>query len=128
MENKLFPNNSLFIIPSWGNLIGYPTLGMYAHHQVSRIVTDAVIFFSSYDYSIDTTKGTLYYLFGFGYHLIEVILHNLRLLNLAHNKIDKISISSIRDLVNLERLSIDKGTIELEDLQKIKNEMNIEIY
>ncbi|MFX1322804.1 MAG: hypothetical protein ACFFAQ_14295, partial [Promethearchaeota archaeon] len=68
MENKLYPNYSLFMIPSWSDLLGYPTLGTYVHHPVSNIETDAVIFFSSYDYSIETTKGTLHYLFGLGYY------------------------------------------------------------
>ena len=51
-ENKLFPNNALFMIPSWGDLLGYPTLGTYLHHKVSKIVTDTVIFLCGYDYSI----------------------------------------------------------------------------
>jgi hypothetical protein len=76
MENKLFPNNALFIIPSWGDLLGYPTLGMYAHHQVSRIDTDVVIFLSGYDYSIETTKGTIYYLFGLGYYFLKFELES----------------------------------------------------
>lgn len=71
MENRLFPNNSLFMIPSWSDLLGYPTLGTYAHHQVSKIVSDPVIFFSGYDYSIQMTKGTLHYLFGLGYYYLK---------------------------------------------------------
>ena len=51
MESKLYPNYSLFMIPSWGDLLGYPTLGTYANHPVLKIETDAVIFFSNYDYS-----------------------------------------------------------------------------
>jgi hypothetical protein len=76
LENKLFPNNSLFIIPSWGNLLGYPTLGSYVHHPVSKIESDIVIFFSGYDYSFETTKGTLYYLFGLGYHFLKFELES----------------------------------------------------
>ncbi|MFX0036764.1 MAG: hypothetical protein ACFE9I_14130 [Candidatus Hermodarchaeota archaeon] len=71
IENKLFPNNSLFMIPSWSDLLGYPTLGIYVHHPVLKIVSDTVIFFSSYDYSIETTEGTLYYLFGLGYYFLK---------------------------------------------------------
>ncbi|MHA2339882.1 MAG: hypothetical protein ACXACX_21465 [Candidatus Hodarchaeales archaeon] len=62
MENKLYPCNSLFMIPSWGDLLGYPTLGKYAHHEVSNIITDTVIFFAGYDYSIEVERGTLHYL------------------------------------------------------------------
>ncbi|MFX1599998.1 MAG: hypothetical protein ACFFB6_05325 [Promethearchaeota archaeon] len=76
MENKLFPNNSLFMIPSWSDLLGYPTLGTYVHHPVLKIVSDAVIFFSGYDYSIETIKGTLYYLFGLGYYFLKFELES----------------------------------------------------
>ncbi|MFX1454463.1 MAG: hypothetical protein ACFFDB_03730 [Promethearchaeota archaeon] len=71
MENKLYPCNSLFMIPSWGDLLGYPTLGKYAHHEVSSIITDTVIFFAGYDYSIDVERGTLHYLFGLGYYFLK---------------------------------------------------------
>ncbi|MFW9942706.1 MAG: hypothetical protein ACFFFT_16840, partial [Candidatus Thorarchaeota archaeon] len=76
MENKLFPSNSLFMIPSWGDLLGYPTLGMYAHHEVSRIVSDTVIFFTGYDYSIEIERGTLHYLFGLGYYFLKFELES----------------------------------------------------
>ena len=76
MENKLHPNNSLFLIPSWGDLLGYPTLGTYVHHPVSKIETDAVIFLSGYDYSIETAKGTLHYLFGLGYYYLKFELES----------------------------------------------------
>ena len=76
LENKLYPNNSLFIIPSWGDLLGYPTLGSYVNHPVSKIESDIVIFFSGYDYSIETTKGTLYYLFGLGFHFLKFELES----------------------------------------------------
>jgi hypothetical protein len=70
MESKLYPNNALFMIPSWSDLLGYPTLGTYVHHPVSKIETDSVVFFSGYDYSIETNKGTLHYLFGLNTSLL----------------------------------------------------------
>jgi len=76
MESKLYPNNSLFMIPSWSDLLGYPTLGTYVHHPVSKIETDTVIFFSGYDYSIETNKGTLHYLFGLGYYFLKFELES----------------------------------------------------
>ncbi|MFX0105638.1 MAG: hypothetical protein ACFE75_09115 [Candidatus Hodarchaeota archaeon] len=76
MENKLFPNNSLFMIPSWSALLGYPTLGTYVHHPVSKIVEDTVIFLSGYDYSIETARGTLHYLFGLGYYFLKFELES----------------------------------------------------
>jgi len=76
MENKLFPNNSLFMIPSWSDLLGYPELGTYVHHPVSKIISDTVIFLSGYDYSIETAKGTVYYLFGLGYYFLKFELES----------------------------------------------------
>ncbi|MFX1379585.1 MAG: hypothetical protein ACFFA4_10890 [Promethearchaeota archaeon] len=76
LENKLYPNNSLFIIPSWSDLLGYPTLGNYAHHPVLKIISDPVIFFSGYDYSIETAQGTLHYLFGLGYYFLKFELES----------------------------------------------------
>ena len=76
IEKKLYPNNSLFVIPSWGDLLGYPTLGTYVHHPVSKIESDIVIFLSGYDYSIETAKGTLHYLFGLGYHFLKFELES----------------------------------------------------
>ncbi|MFW9826172.1 MAG: hypothetical protein ACFFEY_00955 [Candidatus Thorarchaeota archaeon] len=76
LENKLYPNNSLFMIPSWSDLLGYPTLGTYVHHPVLNIVSDTVIFFSAYDYSIETIKGTLHYLFGLGYYFLKFELES----------------------------------------------------
>ena len=76
MENKLFHNNSLFMIPSWSDLLGYPTLGTYVHHPVLKIISDTVIFFSGYDYSIETAKGTLHYLFGLGYYFLKFELES----------------------------------------------------
>ncbi|MFX0019537.1 MAG: hypothetical protein ACFFDL_12890 [Promethearchaeota archaeon] len=76
MESKLYPNNSLFMIPSWSDLLGYPSLGTYVHHPVSKIETDSVIFFSGYDYSIETNKGTLHYLFGLGYYFLKFELES----------------------------------------------------
>ncbi|MFX0022060.1 MAG: MAP7 domain-containing protein, partial [Candidatus Hermodarchaeota archaeon] len=75
-ENKLFPHDSLFMIPSWSDLLGYPTLGTYVHHPVSKIVSDPVIFLTGYDYSIETTKGTLHYLFGLGYYYLKFELES----------------------------------------------------
>ncbi|MCJ7647327.1 MAG: hypothetical protein MUP85_01815, partial [Candidatus Lokiarchaeota archaeon] len=76
MENKLFPNYCLFMIPSWSDLLGYPALGTYVHHPVSKIISDTVIFLSGYDYSIETAKGTLYYLFGLGYYFLKFELES----------------------------------------------------
>jgi hypothetical protein len=75
-ENKLFPHDSLFMIPSWSDLLAYPTLGTYVHHSVSKIISDPVIFLTGYDYSIETSKGTLHYLFGLGYYYLKFELES----------------------------------------------------
>ena len=64
------------MIPSWSDLLGYPTLGTYVNHPVLKIETDIVIFFSGYDYSIETKQGTLHYLFGLGYHFLKFELES----------------------------------------------------
>jgi len=65
---RFVENNILFIIPSWGNLLGYPTLGKYANHNVSKISQDFVIFFGGAECAKKTDKGILYHLFGLGYY------------------------------------------------------------
>ncbi len=67
-QNRLIPNNMIFIIPSWGDLIGYPTLGKYVGHDVAKVITDIVIFFAGTECAIETEKGTIYFIFGLGYY------------------------------------------------------------
>jgi len=68
IKGKLIDNNIFFIIPSWGSLLGYPTLGNYANHNVSKISQDLVIFFGGIESAVKTDNGILYYLFGLGYY------------------------------------------------------------
>ena len=76
IQTKLIPHNMLFIIPSWGDLLGYPILGKYVNHYVSKIQSDLVIFLtgleSSIEIEIPTEFGqelrTIYYIFGLGYY------------------------------------------------------------
>ena len=76
IESKLYPNYSILIIPSWSDLVGHPTLGTYVNHPVSNIESDKVIFFSGYDYSIESTRGTLHFLFGLGYYFLKFELES----------------------------------------------------
>jgi len=78
IERNIIENNILFIIPSWGNLLGYPTLGKYANHSVSKISQDLVIFFGGAECAIPTEKGIFYYLFGLGYHYLKFELQTGR--------------------------------------------------
>ncbi len=66
--NRLIPNNMIFIIPSWGDLLGYPTLGKYVGHGVAKIITDIVILFGGAECAVETEKGTIYFIFGIGYY------------------------------------------------------------
>ena len=77
-ESKLVNNNIFFIIPSWGNLLGYPMLGKYAHHNVSKISQDLVIFLGGTECAISTERGILYFLFGLGYYYLKFELQSGR--------------------------------------------------
>ncbi len=78
INGKLVPHYILFIIPSWGDLLGYPTLGKYAHHNVSKISQDLVIFLGGTECAISSEMGTLYYLFGLGYYYVKFELQSGR--------------------------------------------------
>ncbi len=75
---NILESYNFFVIPSWGHLLGYPTLGQYSNHNVSKISHDLVIFFSGADCSVQTEKGTLYYLFGLGYYYAKFELQSGR--------------------------------------------------
>ena len=77
-ELNILENYTFFVIPSWGHLLGYPTLGQYSNHNVSKITHDLVIFLSGADCSVQTEKGTLHYLFGLGYYYIKFELQSGR--------------------------------------------------
>ena len=67
-QNRLISNNMIFIIPSWGDLLGYPKFGKYVGHDVAKINTDIVIFFAGTECAVETEKGTTYFIFGLGYY------------------------------------------------------------
>ncbi|MFW9828679.1 MAG: hypothetical protein ACFFEY_13890 [Candidatus Thorarchaeota archaeon] len=75
---KLLLHNFFFVIPSWGNLLGYPTLGEYANHKVSKISQDLVIFLAGTECAINTEMGTFYYIFGLGYYYVKFELQSGR--------------------------------------------------
>lgn len=78
IKSRLINNNIFFVIPSWGNLLGYPTLGKYANHNVSKISQDLVIFLSGTECAISNEIGTFYYLFGLGYYYVKFELQSGR--------------------------------------------------
>ena len=64
------------MIPSWGDLLGYPTFGNYANHNISKISQDLVIFLSGTECALSTERGTLYFLFGLGYYYVKFELQS----------------------------------------------------
>ncbi|MFX1297735.1 MAG: hypothetical protein ACFFD2_23170 [Promethearchaeota archaeon] len=78
IEKKLINNNMLFFIPSWGDLLGYPTLGTYANQNVLKILSDPVIFLGGSECSFNTEEGYLHYLFGLGYYFLKFELKSGR--------------------------------------------------
>ncbi|TFG08143.1 MAG: hypothetical protein EU539_03130 [Promethearchaeota archaeon] len=76
----------LFVIPSWGDLLGYPTLGKYVNHYVSKIETDLVIFLAGLESSImiEQKQGlepqfrTLHFIFGLGIYYSKFELQSGR--------------------------------------------------
>ncbi len=76
---NIIPYNNLFIIPSWGELLGYPTLGNYISKQkkVSKIHTDIVIFYAGSECTLETDHGKIHLIFGLGYYYTKFELeHN----------------------------------------------------
>ncbi len=76
IKSKLIPHNMFFVIPSWGSLLGYPTLGNYANHNVSKISQDLVIFLGGTECAISNEMGTFYYIFGLGYYYLKFELQS----------------------------------------------------
>ena len=73
---NILPYNNLFIIPSWGDLIGYPTLGKYLSNQeVSRIHSDIVIFFGGSECTIVSDNDKFHLIFGLGYYYTKFELN-----------------------------------------------------
>jgi len=71
ITNRLVTNHMLFIIPSWGSLLGYPTLGKYVNQNVTKIQSDFVIFFCGSECSVSSDKGVIHFIFGLGYHFLR---------------------------------------------------------
>jgi len=65
---NIIPYNNLLIIPSWGELMGYPTLGNYLSQKVSKILTDIVIFYAGSECTLETDEGKIHLIFGLGYY------------------------------------------------------------
>ncbi|MBN1216980.1 MAG: hypothetical protein JXA99_16275 [Candidatus Lokiarchaeota archaeon] len=74
----LINNNMLFVIPSWSKVLGFPTLGTYANQDITKILTDIVIFFGGTESSIVTDKGIIHCLFGLGYYFTKFELKSGR--------------------------------------------------
>ncbi len=72
---NIIPYNNLLIIPSWGELLGYPTLGNYLSQKVSKIITDIVIFYAGSECTLETDHGKIHLVFGLGYYYTKFELN-----------------------------------------------------
>ncbi len=74
--DRVISNNMLFIIPSWGELLGYPTTGQYVGQDVAKIHADIVVFFAGSECSVKTNTGALHFIFGLGYYFTKFELQH----------------------------------------------------
>ncbi len=72
---NIIPYNNLLIIPSWGELLGHPTLGNYLSQKVSKIITDIVIFYAGSECTLETDHGKIHLIFGLGYYYTKFELN-----------------------------------------------------
>jgi hypothetical protein len=115
-------NYSLFVIPSWGHLLGYPTLGKYYHQDVSKISQDLVLFFGAADSSVQTEKGTLHYLFGIGYYYTKFELQSGRYITDSRSLTGLVLSDFVYDYLATSKnitLGDDRDVIVSENLFKI---------
>jgi hypothetical protein len=87
MEKSLSLSNIFFMIPSWGNLIGNPTLGKYIGQDVSSIISDPVIFFGGMEAAVATDHGILYFIFGLGYYNIKFEIKGTNAYTIDHREL-----------------------------------------
>ncbi|MHA1612343.1 MAG: hypothetical protein ACTSYU_09865 [Promethearchaeota archaeon] len=67
--NLISPHSKLLFIPSWGNLLGYPTLGTYKNRKIINITADPVVFLSNLEVTTTQIGGEAkHYIFGIGYY------------------------------------------------------------
>ena len=121
-EPNIIESFDLFVIPSWGNLLGYPTLGNYSNHNVSKISQDLVIFFSGVECSVQTEKGTLYYLFGLGYYYTKFELQSERYITDSRQLTGLILSDFVYDYLSSSKnitLEADRDVIVSENLFKL---------
>ena len=121
-EPNIIESFDLFVIPSWGNLLGYPTLGNYSNHNVSKISQDLVIFFSGVECSVQTEKGTIYYLFGLGYYYTKFELQSERYITDSRQLTGLILSDFVYDYLSSSKnitLEADRDVIVSENLFKL---------
>ncbi|MBY9002663.1 MAG: hypothetical protein KGD73_01705 [Candidatus Lokiarchaeota archaeon] len=121
-EPSISENFNLFVIPSWGNLLGYPTLGNYSNHNVSKISQDLVVFFGGVESSVQTEEGTIYYLFGLGYYYTKFELQSGRYITDSRQLTGLILSDFVYDYLSISRnitLEDDHDVIVSENLFKL---------
>ncbi|MHA1191732.1 MAG: hypothetical protein ACTSP9_05485 [Promethearchaeota archaeon] len=121
-EPSISENYNLFVIPSWGNLLGYPTLGKYSNHNVSKISQDLVIFFGGVDCSVQLEEGTAYYLFGLGYYYTKFELQSGRYITDNRQLTGLVLSDFVYDYLSMSKnitLEDDRDVIVSENLFKL---------
>jgi len=111
--DRLVNNNMLFVIPSWGDLLGYPTLGKYANHYVSKIDSDLVIFFAGIECTLPIKRASenrwLHYLFGLGYYYSKFELKSGRYITDGRQLTGLILADFVYDyLASLRNITLDQ--------------------
>lgn len=71
MVEKFITNHTLFIIPSWSDLVGNQIVGRFKNSEVKRILSDPVIFFGGTESTVQIGDETLHFIFGLGYYSVK---------------------------------------------------------
>ncbi|TFH28101.1 MAG: hypothetical protein E4G98_05590, partial [Promethearchaeota archaeon] len=138
MQNRIYPHSKLLFIPSWGKLLGYPTLGIYRNRKITNISTDPVVFLSNLEITAQTDNETRHYVFGIGYYYTKFqiddtekyIIDFRRLTGLCISDfvyqlmLDSKEVSLIQDPDVVLKETIYKVPLELNNTKRTENQIS----
>ncbi|MHA1675219.1 MAG: hypothetical protein ACTSYI_16535 [Promethearchaeota archaeon] len=135
--NRIYPKSNLFFIPSWGKLMGFPTLGTYKNRKIINITADPVVFLSSLEITTQMGGETKHYIFGIGYYYTKFqidegkyIIDFRRLTGLCISDfvysymLDSKDASLIQDPEVVLKETIYKVPLELNDNKRTENQIS----
>ncbi len=135
--NRIYPQSNLFFIPSWGKLLGYPTLGTYKNRKIINITADSVVFLSNLEITTQVGGETKHYIFGIGYYYTKFqidegkyIIDFRRLTGLCisdfvyQHMLDSKDASLIQDPEVILKETIYKVPLELNDSKRTENQIS----